>query len=247
MKKLTLSTLTLAAALGTAHVAQGAVVFAEFFGDTTLETGLTAVNSPTIAGGTATLNGSNANNTASGFRYTSTFPGSYIMEGIISSYDGSPTGIDTIFAISGSIVLRHNNGTPGNLEVTSYDGTVNNTATIGSAATILAPGNHIALVISDSATAGQDKLRLYVNGVQMGGEVTSTLFNSPSIDVFGYGLEVHPSANNSRGFDGGFDAIALSTWDGNFANFSPAQFAIPEPSITMLGGLGILALFRRRR
>ena len=92
-------------------------------------------------------------------------------------------------------------------------------------------------------------MRLYQNGTLIATAAGAQFIDTAADDTFGWGLEVHQQVSNRRGFNGGFDAIALSTWDGDFSTFTSAQLTlVPEPgSALALAGLAVPGLVARRR
>lgn len=108
---------------------------------------------------------------------------------------------------------------------------------IGNAATV--SNNtwaHLAVIRSEGQSA------FYVNGVQLGG----TLANAPTIGQ--PHLSINPG-NVGSAFDGHIDEARIVTFTSGetTTNILNGLQGIPEPSSALLGGLGMLALLRRRR
>lgn len=244
------------AAVAASSVASGSVLFVENFSGPSLVSGLTAVNSPVISGGVATLNGLNAAGTASGFQYVvPSFPSNYIMEARIASYSGSPTQFDAILNAVGNENLRSKAGSPTSLEiVVSDDVTEAPPSLVVGTDSMLTPGTNVALVLTSTYAA------FYLNGVYVGRTGDITIANAPTANVLAWGMDVHtagrPSGTPSgtagqwRGFNGSFDAIALSTFEGDATTLPATAFAlvsVPEPSVMGLLALPVVMLRRSRR
>lgn len=89
----------------------------------------------------------------------------------------------------------------------------------------------------------------YINGTQVGATVNLT---TASVTNTGFNIGRARDGTNDRGFDGQIDELAM--WNRALDSSeiaalynSGAPVAIPEPSVALLGGLGALALLRRRR
>jgi hypothetical protein len=108
-------------------------------------------------------------------------------------------------------------------------------------------GNWVHIVAVNDPTAGNSKI--FINGVQSGSNGTlitvdstdpntkwtmGTYWNSPSWNFTG-------ALDDVQVYD-----VALSSSDIGFLYSNPGT-AVPEPSIALLGSLGVLALLRRRR
>jgi hypothetical protein len=249
MKALPYLCAAIAASLFSADGAHAAVsvVFSQPFSSSTLAPGLTAVNSPTIANGVATLNGSNAPNTASGFSYVvPSFPGNYIMEAVIASTFSGASSLDAIFDAVGNENLRYKSSTA--LEITASDNTDNGyvSTSVGSAATLLTPGTDVALVMNSSFVA------FYVNGAFVAKTSSTTIANAPTVNTLSWGFDCYtPNGGTGwRGFNGSFSAIALSTFTSDLdptALPASAFTLVPEPSSAALLAAPTALLFRRRR
>jgi hypothetical protein len=226
-------------ALGISGLARGQVtnVFVQKFSSSTLAPGLTAVNNPTIANGVATLNGSNAANTASGFSYSvPDFPDNYIMEAVVASTFSGAASLDAIFDAVGNENLRFKS--PTSLEITASDNTDNGYASTtlpGTAASILTPGTALAFVIYHSPTPNSDYVAAYVNGILVGEtDGMVAIANAPTANLLAWGYDCYtPNGGTGwRGFNGAFTSIALSTFDStvNPLAIPPADFALATTS-----------------
>ena len=78
----------------------------------------------------------------------------------------------------------------------------------------------------------------FVNG-QLAGN-TTTAYNTSGLFAFGLQQNI-----GTRGFQGDFDEASFFTF--NAGEFDAATDLIPEPSATLLGALGCLTLWRRKR
>lgn len=99
--------------------------------------------------------------------------------------------------------------------------------------------------ISDSEGSGRPNGADSVPNANFTGDFASNLWNSSSFVL----LEQRISNNSTPGTAGSssiLDTTVLIGTDATFAN-ALALATIPEPSATLLGGLGLLALLRRRR
>ena len=89
---------------------------------------------------------------------------------------------------------------------------------------------------------------IYLNGNSVGTNPTRTTHNPAANFNIGRSLSTSPSW-----FDGLIDDVAIfdgvltSTELGNVKDLGAANFAVPEPSVAALLGLGSLGLLRRRR
>lgn len=255
-----LSLLAAAILLLATGTAQATTIFAEYF-DGTLNPLLTNRNSTPISGGQATLNGANATTTAQGFTYSLSsyldtnrqFTTSWVAEtklgtGAIQAIN---TGnADALFALAGLIALRAPWPYASDFELNTCinDGNFISTP-ISGGITSLTVGDHLALVYTRDTVPANDTLVYYRNGAQVAS--LSGRFDMPAGDggyttTGGFGLEVNLYAPISRGFDVPLDAVAFSTFTGSFSP-SGGFALIPEPGTALLGGLGLLALLRRRR
>ncbi|MCH7228950.1 PEP-CTERM sorting domain-containing protein [Haloferula sp. A504] len=153
----------------------------------------------------------------------------------IDSTGLSDWGNDFIGVLDGNIQMR-------------YDG--NNLTSAGAPTT----GTHLLLAKAELNVSGaNDRLSFWFDPDLSGGEsgLGAVTYSDDTADTFGTSLDgigvllVNRSPDGSGGFntdapDGGelIDAIRVGT---TFAD------VVPEPSTTLLGGLGLLALLRRRR
>jgi hypothetical protein len=107
----------------------------------------------------------------------------------------------------------------------------------------LAPANytvgdwiHLA-VVRDGGTS-----TFYVNGVPSGTTGAAPAGIGPGPGIIGY------APNGPGGFEGDIAQARIFTFDqGEFSTSDLLFPAIPEPATALLGGLGLLALLRRRR
>jgi hypothetical protein len=94
---------------------------------------------------------------------------------------------------------------------------------------------HLALIRSGGIT------QFYINGVPQG----ATYAGAPTGNGLGH-LAINPGAGSS--FNGQIDELRLVTFTpGESTTNILNALTIPEPSAALLGGLGALALLRRRR
>lgn len=109
--------------------------------------------------------------------------------------------------------------------------------------TIVADGtwHHIAVVVPNAATTLGQAL-LYFDGT----EVSGAFSGSTAINTGSGPLRMGDSyQDTSRDFKGGLDDVRL--YDEVLDASAIAALAVPEPSVMLLGSLGILGLMRRRR
>jgi hypothetical protein len=135
--------------------------------------------------------------------------------------------------VSGGLVIEANN----------VAGTVYWDVNRQGVANYIIPRNTLATVTSDWTNLALVKsggtVSFYINGTLAGS-------NSGAVNtsgLFAFGLQQNVGTN---GFQGDFD-------EARFFTFSPGAFTtadltyVPEPSSALLGGLGVLALLRRRK
>lgn len=96
--------------------------------------------------------------------------------------------------------------------------------------------NNVALVKDGGS------LKFFINGVQQGPAFSQSTATTNGNFHIGYDTTAGLAAN----FIGDFDEMAFFTFDAG--QFSTSDLnVVPEPSAALLGGLGMLALLRRRR
>lgn len=100
---------------------------------------------------------------------------------------------------------------------------------------------------STTVTSDWTALALVKNGGTIEFYVDKQLVGSNSGSVntsglFAFGLQQNVG---TKGFKGDFDEASFFTFSSGA--FNPATDLVPEPSVVLLGGLGVLGLFRRRR
>jgi hypothetical protein len=83
-------------------------------------------------------------------------------------------------------------------------------------------------------------ISFYVNGVLAG----SNSGAANTSGLFAFGLQQNVGTN---GFQGDFDEARFFTFDPGAFTTADLVYAVPETSTVLLGGLGMLALLRRRR
>ncbi len=96
------------------------------------------------------------------------------------------------------------------------------------------------------AVGSSINITTYINGQAAGAVLNSPNTNATDFNVIGLNIGMHRA--ESRAFDGQIDELmvfdnALSSTEVNDLYLSQ----VPEPSAALLGGLGLLALVRRRR
>lgn len=102
-------------------------------------------------------------------------------------------------------------------------------------------------VVQTYATSGTNiSITTYVNGLAGGTVLSSANTNVGDFNVVNLNIGVH--RDEGRAFDGQIDEVMI--WDntlsaGDVTTLYNSQ--VPEPSAALLGGLGVLALLRRRR
>lgn len=111
------------------------------------------------------------------------------------------------------------------------------------------PGTWIHLVQVYAAGATNTTLSTYINGTLQGTTLTNANAN---ISATGIVLGRARTGTNTRHFDGMIDELGLwnrtldQTEVTSLYNLGLNGQSIPEPSIALLGGFGLLALLRRR-
>ena len=199
-----------------------------------------ANGTPTVGGGTASIDGSVAvNASADGFKYSITLgslAGTNWVAEAIFAFDTFGTGQRTLIDVQGDTDFRVNNAGNG-LQAVYWDGTVagSTSAALPATGTYL----HYALVWDATATS----LTAYLGGVSIG-TVNNNAFSTPDLTNISFGY-LGRSGNVGRGVDGSLDAVSFGTFTGTFD--PTADFLIPEPSAALLGLLGFLPFLRRRR
>ena len=128
------------------------------------------------------------------------------------------------------------------IEAANVGGTVYWDVNQQGVANYIIPRNALTTVTSDWTNLALVKsggtISFYVNGTLAGSNPGAVNTSG----IFAFGLQQNVGTN---GFQGDFD-------EASFFTFSPGAFnastdLIPEPSATLLGGLGMLVLLRRRR
>lgn len=122
------------------------------------------------------------------------------------------------------------------LEATGWTASEHNVSYIGSAGTFTADlWVHLAVIRSGGVST------FYVDGVAQGGTYAGApVHNNPHLSVNPGGLAY---------FDGQIDEVRVVTFTSgeSTANVMNTLQAVPEPSAILLGVLGFLSVFRRRR
>lgn len=114
--------------------------------------------------------------------------------------------------------------------------------------------------VADTSTAGvwHHILLTYTAGGSVTGYLDGVASYSQNVGasdspIASDGLKIGSYRANGRLFDGSIDEVAVWNRDltaqeaADLYNLGVAAVAIPEPSVALLGGLGVLALLRRRR
>ena len=115
-------------------------------------------------------------------------------------------------------------------------------------ANLIIPRNSTTMVVNNAWTPlalvqNGGNLEFYVNRV-LAGSIAATQGSTYFTDgLLAFGL--NQGVGNSNQFQGDFDEASFFTFSAG--SFNPTTDLIPEPSAAMLGGLGMLALLRRRR
>jgi hypothetical protein len=113
--------------------------------------------------------------------------------------------------------------------------------------TTISNGNWVHIVAVNDPTAGNSKI--FINGVQSG--PNGAVINVDSTDTNPKWTMGTYWNSPSWNFKGALDDVqvydvALSSSDIGFLYSNPGT-AVPEPSLALLGSLGVLTLLRRRR
>ncbi|QJE95258.1 LamG domain-containing protein [Luteolibacter luteus] len=170
--------------------------------------------------------------------------------------DVAPTGRGMVFESSGSFAMSFGirEGTPAtNTNFQAFadaatGGDPSGDFQIGDAATIGA-WHHILLAFTPSTSTTSGSITGYLDGTQSYNLTVPT--GVSLVAANGFHIGTYRSAND-RWFDGSIDEVGM--WN---RTLSPAEaasvyragqagLAIPEPSVAMLGSLGLILLFRRR-
>ncbi len=150
----------------------------------------------------------------------------------------SSTPAHFIGVLDGQIVMRYNDGSSNTIGTVGAWG--NNTNPNGNAT--FTSGTALLLAKVEVANGGNDTFSFWFNPDLSGGEAglgTATISAPAGADLFGD--EIGGIGMLIVGDEGGneyIDALRVGT---TFAD------VVPEPSMALLGGLGLLALLRRRR
>lgn len=149
----------------------------------------------------------------------------FLWEGANNSYDVSYNG----------------NPTTGNGQ--SYTQGADSNTLIANAAT---PGQWFHVTQTYQASGSNILITTYINGVPHATVLSSLNVDAGDFNVQGLNIGMHRALG--RAFDGQIDELKI--WDETLsASAVQAEFlaSVPEPSVALLGGLGVLALLRRRR
>jgi hypothetical protein len=168
--------------------------------------------------------------------------------------------VDSPFAANGDATGRHfvwegNDGSPS----TDYDISYNANPTTGNGQSFT-KGTDTNTLIAGAGTAGlwfhvtqtyaasgsNINITTYINGQSAGSVLNSANSLATDFNVIGLNIGMHRA--EARAFDGQIDELmifdnALSGTEVNDLYLSQ----VPEPSVSLIGGLGVLALLRRRR
>lgn len=104
---------------------------------------------------------------------------------------------------------------------------------------------HLAMTVS--STSG---LTIYVNGSSVGNNPLGTSHNTNNSGQFAIGRRADSTSQDFWGLidDAAiYNGVLTTTEISNAMNFGAQNFAIPEPSSTLLAGIGALGLLMRRR
>lgn len=202
-----------------------------------------ANGTPTVSSGIASLDGSAGSDiNADGFKYSTTLGSlsgtNWVAEAVVA-FDTFGSGQRTVIDVQGDTDFRIlNNGTQ--LQASYWDGT--NTGSVTTPLPVASTYVHLALVWDATATS----LTAYVNGVSIG-TANNNAFTTPDPTNISFGY-LGRTDNVGRGIDGSLDTISFSTFTGTFNPTTDfAVTPVPESSVALLGGLGLIGLLRRRR
>jgi hypothetical protein len=145
-------------------------------------------------------------------------------------------------------VLNLNSATSGGLalEAKNVGGTVYWEVNRAGQANLIIPKNSSTTVIDNTwyniaLVKSGGTLTFYIDGESVGSSTGSVGTNDGLLHL---GIEPGTGAS-ARAFAGDFDEMRFFTFSPGA--FNPATDLIPEPSVSLLGSLGVLALLRRRR
>ncbi len=189
----------------------------------------------------------------------------FVIDGATAAYQNSnllvgQSNLITFGTLFGSFLVANPNGAPtgfSGLEFSRGDATTNRRLTIGEAAgsndwVVLSAGqaaatadaSNLALPTADSTTTREVVFRIDYNDPGVGVD-TFTLINADGSDGDSGVGDFAFSSLHLASFGGSpgvvYDEIRLGT------TLADVYTVVPEPSVALLGGLGLLGLLRRRR
>ena len=180
-------------------------IITETFGSPAIDPALTVVNTVTISGGVADLDG-----VSGGMNFLHGGLTNFVMEAVLTDMGTTPDSLDTIFSFGKVMGLR-------------WIGSSWQLFLVGGIS-VSAPlaGDHVAIVyvLDGGGSAGVDQIQYWVNGTML----DSYPRTRPGVSTLAaFGLEV---AIGGRGFNGDFGAVAYSTFSGTWTSSDFALYPI---------------------